>query len=114
MSEVFIEREPLPFGVPSATTKYPWEAISPMAAEFDKPFNEQPPSPHTKIGYFSAPPRSLGRKMVPSLIPLSALVSTVTLWGPLPDAFAPAALDAVQVPEPEPPVPAPPPPPPPR
>ncbi len=29
---------PLPFGVPSAMTKYPCEAISAMAAEFDSPF----------------------------------------------------------------------------
>ena len=60
-------------------TKYPCEAISPMAAEFDIPFSEQAPSPQTKIGYFSAPPRSVGRKMVPSLIPESEFVSTVTL-----------------------------------
>jgi hypothetical protein len=26
-----------PFGVPSAMTKYPWEANSPMAASFDNP-----------------------------------------------------------------------------
>ncbi len=51
---------PPPVG-PSATTKYPWEAISPMAAGFDIPLLLQPPSPQTKIGYFSLPPRSEGR-----------------------------------------------------
>src|SRR5450631_102903 len=98
-----IVREAVPFGTPSAMTKYPCDAISPMAAEFESPFSEQPPSPHTKIGYFSVPPRSVGRKMVPWLIPGSALVSTVTLCGPVPDAFEPAAFDAVQVPLPVPP-----------
>ena len=102
-------RLPVPFGVPSATTKYPWEAISAIAIAFDSPFFEHAPSPQTKIGYFSAPPRSVGRKIVPSLIPGSALTSTVTLCGPLPVALLPAGLDAVQVPGlPLPPLPAPP------
>src|SRR6185295_2916352 len=57
-----------------------------------------PPSPQTRIGYFSVPPRSVGRKIVPWLIPGSALVSTVTLCGPLPVALVPAGFDAVQVP----------------
>src|SRR3954465_2782393 len=100
MFEVSMERLPaLLFGVPSAITKYPCEGISAMAVEFDNPFCEQPPSPQTKIGYFSAPPRSMGRKIVPSLIPGSALVSTTTLCGPLPVALALTAWGAVQVPE---------------
>jgi hypothetical protein len=33
-----IERMPEPFGLPSAITKYPWEAISPNTAAFDNPF----------------------------------------------------------------------------
>ena len=72
-------RLPVPFGVPSAITKYPCDAISAMAVAFDRPSCEQPPSPQTKIGYFSVPPRSVGRKIVPSLIPGPELVSTVTL-----------------------------------
>src|SRR3954451_23160976 len=104
MLAVSMERLPaVLFGVPSAITKYPCEAISAIAVEFDNPFCEQPPSPQTKIGYFSAPPRSMGRKMVPSLIPGSAFVSTTTLCGPLPVALVLTALDAVQGPEPVPP-----------
>ncbi len=72
-------RLPVPFGVPSATTKYPCDAISAIAVAFDSPSLEHAPSPHTKIGYFSVPPRSVGRKMVPSLIPGAEFVSTVTL-----------------------------------
>src|SRR3954451_13149875 len=33
------------------------EAISAIAVAFDRPSFEQPPSPQTKIGYFSVPPR---------------------------------------------------------
>src|SRR3569832_2189939 len=94
----FMEREALPLGMPSAITKYPWEAISAMAAELESPFSEQPPSPHTKMGYFSVPPRSMGRKMVPSTMPLSAFVSTTTLCGPVPETFAQPDYEAVQVP----------------
>jgi len=49
-----------PLGGPSATTKYPCEAISAMDAEASVPFRAQAPSPQTKIGYFSVPPRSAG------------------------------------------------------
>src|SRR3569832_268804 len=91
-------RLPEPFGVPAAITKYPYEAISAIAVAFERPFLEHPPSPQTKIGYFSVPPRSVGRKIVPSLIPAPAFVSTVTLWGPVPVALVPAGLEAVQVP----------------
>src|SRR3569832_2417474 len=83
-------RLPEPFGVPSAITKYPYEAISAIAVAFERPFLEHPPSPQTKLGYFSVPPRSVGRKIVPSLIPAPAFVSTVTLWWPVPVALGPA------------------------
>src|SRR4029079_10085777 len=91
-------RLPAPFGVPSAMTKYPYDAISAIAVAFDSTFCEQATSHQTEIGYFSAPPRSVGRKMVPSLIPGSAFVSTVTLCGPLPVALVPAGFEAVHVP----------------
>src|SRR5436305_1324886 len=44
----------------------------------------------------------MGRKIVPSLIPESAFVSTTTLCGPLPVALVLTALDAVHVAEPVP------------
>ena len=69
-----------------------------MAAEFDMPFCEQPPSPQTKIGYFSLPFMSAGRKIVPVLIPGEQLYSTITSCGPLPDTFAPVGWDTAQLP----------------
>src|SRR6478735_5680433 len=79
-----------------------------MAVAFDMPSKEQPPSPQTKMGYFSSPPRSAGRKIVPSAMPGSEFVSTTTSCGPLPEAWLPAAADGVQVPLKTPPLPAPP------
>src|SRR5215831_10991605 len=67
-----------------------------MAAAFDIPFCEQPPSPQTKIGNFSFPFRSAGLKMVPFSIPGEQLVSTITVCGPLPDTFAPVGCEAAQ------------------
>src|SRR6478735_5824620 len=76
-----------------------------MPASVERPSLEQPPCPHTKIGYFFPGPRSAGRKMVPSLISGSEFVSTTTSCEPLPFTFRPADFDAVQVPVNSPPVP---------
>src|SRR5688572_444489 len=69
-----------------------------MAAAFDIPFCEQPPSPHTKIGYFCGPFMSAGRKIVPLSMPGEQLYSTITSCGPLPDTFAPVGWDTAQLP----------------
>src|SRR6478736_3500825 len=69
-----------------------------MAVAFESPSREQPPCPQTTMGYFSSPPRSAGRRMIPSLIPGSEFVSMATSWGPEPAPGAPALSDGVQVP----------------
>src|SRR5690606_34820378 len=73
--------------------------ISAMAVALARPLREQAPWPQTKMGYFSLPPKSAGRKIVPSLIPGSELVSTTTSCGPVPPARVPVAIDGVQLPD---------------